>query len=52
MWTLILVFTLTRGVDGTSVATSVIPGFSTKETCMEAGKAIPDLKRFLCIEVK
>lgn len=52
MWTLILVFTIARGAEGTSVATSAIPGFSSRETCFEAGKAIPDLKRFLCIEVK
>ena len=27
MWTLILVFTIARGAEGTSVATSAIPGW-------------------------
>ena len=52
MWSLILVFSLSRGVHGAAIATPVIPGFSSQETCIEAGKAVPDIRRFICVEVK
>ncbi len=53
MWTLILVFTLVSGSGrGVSVATSEIPGFSSKQTCMEAGGSVPDIRRYVCVEVK
>jgi hypothetical protein len=53
MWTLILVFTLMSNSKGSvAVATSEIPGFSTRQTCVQAGAAVPDIKRYVCVEVK
>lgn len=53
MWTLVLVFTLASRHGGSvSVATSEIPGFSSKQTCMAAGESVPDIKRYVCVEVK
>ena len=54
MWTLILVFTLVSsgGHRSVSVATSEIPGFSSKQTCMAAGESVPDIRRYVCVEVK
>ena len=51
MWTLILVFTLTSNTH-VAVATSEIPGFSTRQTCVQAGAAVPGIKRYVCVEVK
>lgn len=53
MWTLILVFTLVSNSGrGVSVATSEIPGFSSKNTCMAAGASVSNIKRYICVEVK
>ena len=53
MWTLILVFTLVSGSGrGVSVATSEIPGFSSKQTCEMAGQSVPDIRRYACVEVR
>lgn len=52
MWTLILVFSLSRGVDGAAIATPVIPGFSSYNTCVAAGNSVANIKRFICVEVK
>lgn len=53
MWTLILVFTLVSNSKGSvSVATSEIPGFSSRQTCMAAGASVPDIRRYICVEVK
>lgn len=51
MWVLVLVFTMTTQ-RGVSVATSQITGFSSKLTCVQAGKAIGNLERYVCVEVK
>ena len=37
---------------GVSVATSEIPGFSSKQTCMAAGGSVPDIRRYICVEVR
>ncbi|MBR2305703.1 MAG: hypothetical protein IKA48_00580 [Fibrobacter sp.] len=53
MWALILVFTLVSNSGrGVSVATSEIPGFSSKQTCMAAGQSVPDIRRYVCVEVR
>ena len=53
MWTLILVFALVDSLDrGLAVATSTIPGFSSKQTCEVAWKSVKDIKRYACVEVK
>jgi len=59
MWTLILVFIQFTGTgSGVSVATAEIPGFSSKQTCMDAGGSVLDeyspyfSRRYSCVEVK
>ena len=51
MWSLILVFTFTT-YHGTGMSTTVIPNFSSYETCAAAGSQVDNIKRFICIEVK
>ncbi len=51
MWVLVLVFTMTTQ-RGVSVSTAQITGFSSKSTCVQAGAAIVDIKRYVCVEVK
>ena len=51
MWSLILVFTFTT-YHVAGMSTTVIPGFSSYETCAAAGSQVDNIKRFICIEVK
>lgn len=51
MWSLILVFTFST-YQGAGMSTTVIPGFSSYETCVAAGSQVNNIKRFICIEVK
>lgn len=51
MWTLILVLTFST-TQGSGVATPVIPGFSSKQACDIAGQAVPNIKRYICVEVR
>lgn len=51
MWSLILVFTFSANY-GAGMSTTVIPGFSSYETCAAAGSQVNNIKRFICIEVK
>ena len=51
MWVLILVFTITNG-HGISVATSEIPGFTSRLNCVQAGASVENIKRYACVEVK
>ena len=52
MWSLILVLAFARGYDVAAIATPVIPGFSSRETCAEAGNSVPDIRRFICVKVQ
>lgn len=52
MWSLILVLTFARGYDGAAIATPVIPGFSSHQTCIEAGNSVSNIKRFICVKVQ
>lgn len=51
MWSLILVFTFAT-YNGAGMSSTVIPGFSSYETCAAAGSQVNNIKRFICIEVK
>lgn len=51
MWVLILVFTISNN-NGISVATSEIPGFTSRLNCVQAGASVDNLKRYACVEVK
>lgn len=55
MWTLVLVFSIFSASGSVAVATTEISGFSSKDTCVEAGKAAQGNSRsnhYVCVEVK